>query len=204
MTLGGLWHGAAWTFVIWGALHGFYLLVNHAFRRLRGRSRPRSAGGALCSWAFTFLAVVVAWVFFRASDADAAVRLLGGMAGMNGFVSIHTAPVIDPAALLHRYGLTVPGEIIPGFVPRLAIIWVAVGLGIALFFPNTQQIFRLPFEPPIPHLADRQRKPPYSRPLLLRSLHWRPSLRWAVACALLYAGSIIWMSGTTRFLYFQF
>ena len=66
MLLGGLWHGAAWTFVVWGALHGAYLCVNHAWSRsapqLRRASRARPHRRAM----LTFLAVVVAWVFFRA------------------------------------------------------------------------------------------------------------------------------------------
>jgi D-alanyl-lipoteichoic acid acyltransferase DltB (MBOAT superfamily) len=81
MLLGGLWHGAAWTFVIWGALHGAYLCVNHAFNALvpnvpKLLARPARAAGAV----LTFLAVVVAWVFFRAERVDWAMRILNAMA----------------------------------------------------------------------------------------------------------------------------
>jgi alginate O-acetyltransferase complex protein AlgI len=81
MLLGGLWHGAAWTFVAWGALHGAFLCVNHGFAALVPKipallSRPaRAAGGVL-----TFIAVVVAWVFFRAATIDTAVQIVGAMA----------------------------------------------------------------------------------------------------------------------------
>lgn len=81
MTLGGLWHGASWTFVIWGALHGLYLGVNHAWRRLE---MPCSAQ---VGWILTFLAVVYAWVWFRADTAEAAVRLTQAMIGMEGLWS---------------------------------------------------------------------------------------------------------------------
>ena len=76
MTLGGLWHGAGWTFLFWGFLHGFYLIVNHAWTALAGdRIRlPRGVG-----WALTMLGVVVAWVFFRATSFGAALDLLGAM-----------------------------------------------------------------------------------------------------------------------------
>jgi D-alanyl-lipoteichoic acid acyltransferase DltB (MBOAT superfamily) len=77
MTLGGLWHGAGWTFLFWGFLHGFYLIVNHAWNGLaarRGLSLPWGAG-----WALTMLGVVVAWVFFRASSFGAALDLLSAM-----------------------------------------------------------------------------------------------------------------------------
>ena len=81
MLLGGLWHGAAWTFVIWGGIHGAYLLVNHAWRSARARwpHAVHVPGGAYAARLLTFVAVVVAWVFFRADTADAAVRVLGAM-----------------------------------------------------------------------------------------------------------------------------
>src|ERR1700761_3796030 len=66
MVLGGLWHGAAWTFVAWGALHGVYLCINHAWNHF-SPAPPRFAPLAkLATGTLTFLAVVVAWVFFRA------------------------------------------------------------------------------------------------------------------------------------------
>jgi len=67
MLLGGLWHGAGWTFVIWGALHGFYLMVNHAWRGFK-QKMGWGDGGRLARFgagALTFLAVVVGWVFLE-------------------------------------------------------------------------------------------------------------------------------------------
>lgn len=81
MLLGGLWHGAGWTFVIWGGLHGLYLTVNHFWREHSPVRLPSFIG-----WLATFLSVVVAWVFFRAESAGQAVEILKGMAGMNGFI----------------------------------------------------------------------------------------------------------------------
>ena len=76
--LGGLWHGAAWTFVVWGALHGAGLIVERAWERT-GVRLPRSL-----AWALTFLFVMIAWVFFRASSLAAAGAMLGAMLGRNG------------------------------------------------------------------------------------------------------------------------
>jgi alginate O-acetyltransferase complex protein AlgI len=78
MFLGGRWHGAAWTFVIWGLYHGMLLAV-HAACRARGWVPSSRA----LSVAITTLAVMVGWVFFRSSSLPAAVRLLGTMAGLN-------------------------------------------------------------------------------------------------------------------------
>jgi alginate O-acetyltransferase complex protein AlgI len=84
MLLGGLWHGAAWTFVIWGALHAVYLGINHAWIALRKRmlwAGPMHPLLHLTSCAITFTAVLVAWVFFRASDFGTAITMLQAMAG---------------------------------------------------------------------------------------------------------------------------
>jgi len=73
--LGGLWHGAAWTFVAWGALHGFGLLCVRVWERT-GRRLPR-----VLAWATTFVFVMLTWVFFRASSLDAAWMMLRTLAG---------------------------------------------------------------------------------------------------------------------------
>lgn len=77
MLLAGLWHGAGWTFIFWGGLHGAYLIINHLFRRYAGESNawPRRIGGHI----ITMLAVVIGWVFFRAADFGAAQAMLSGM-----------------------------------------------------------------------------------------------------------------------------
>ena len=86
MLIGGLWHGANWTFVAWGGLHGVFLLVNHAWRSLRG-ARETTRFGQWAARIFTFLLVVLAWVFFRAESFDAARRMFDGMRGRNGWIN---------------------------------------------------------------------------------------------------------------------
>jgi alginate O-acetyltransferase complex protein AlgI len=88
MTLGGLWHGAGWTFALWGAVHGVFLMINHLWRALaeKGiafRIAPRAA------LALTFVSVAFAWVLFRAEDLGAALSLYRGMFGMNGVRIAH-------------------------------------------------------------------------------------------------------------------
>ena len=78
MLLGGLWHGAAWNFVVWGGLHGTLL----ALERLLGKRAPYGWLPAPARVALTFLLVLVGWVFFRAPDLHAAVRYLASMAGL--------------------------------------------------------------------------------------------------------------------------
>ena len=82
MFIGGLWHGAAWTFVVWGLLHGSYLAIE---RLLKALVRPapwmESLGTKLLIGAVTYAAVCFAWVFFRAADFTSAARLMRGMFG---------------------------------------------------------------------------------------------------------------------------
>lgn len=85
MLLGGLWHGAGWTFVLWGALHGAYLTVNHLWRE----AIPERLSRWMPSWlasltgaALTFIAVVSAWVLFRSSDLAQALAILKAMYGI--------------------------------------------------------------------------------------------------------------------------
>jgi alginate O-acetyltransferase complex protein AlgI len=80
MLLCGLWHGAAWNFVIWGGLHGVFLVIHTQYRR-RFRSLPAALGQIL-----TLLAVILAWVPFRAASLGNTLAMLRGMAGLNGIV----------------------------------------------------------------------------------------------------------------------
>jgi D-alanyl-lipoteichoic acid acyltransferase DltB (MBOAT superfamily) len=106
MLLGGLWHGAAWNFVLWGGLHGVFLIVHAAFRRTHVPV-PALAGRTL-----TLLAVIVAWVPFRAAGLDATWRMLRGMAGLTGLalpqMIVHALPplgvIATPVPLLRFLG----------------------------------------------------------------------------------------------------
>ncbi len=80
MMLGGLWHGASLTFLAWGTLHGLYLVVERWVARRRGADAPALLPRPL-AWAATFLAVTIAWVFFRAETFAGAGTLLAAMAG---------------------------------------------------------------------------------------------------------------------------
>ena len=87
MFISGVWHGAGWQFAAFGLLHGFYLVVAHGFRALKARQglpldsdKPLHRGSAVL---LTFLCVVVAMVFFRASSVEAAMALLSGMLGLS-------------------------------------------------------------------------------------------------------------------------
>jgi D-alanyl-lipoteichoic acid acyltransferase DltB (MBOAT superfamily) len=82
MFLGGLWHGAAWTFVVWGLLHGSYLVIERVVRALfEDKDWANNLATRLFAGFATYAAVCIAWVFFRASDFTIAARMLRGMFG---------------------------------------------------------------------------------------------------------------------------
>ncbi len=93
MILGGLWHGAAWTFVLWGVLHGVALAINKGFRELFGNKIKKTLLYNLVSWCLTFLVVIVGWVLFRSTNwgVSQAASVLNKMFVnvSNGFLWIH-------------------------------------------------------------------------------------------------------------------
>jgi hypothetical protein len=99
MLLGGLWHGASWNFVLWGALHGTGLAVVRVYQRAGGAPWPR-----VLSTFFTFQFVCVAWVFFRAPTFDHArlvfVRLAEGTTGAANLAP-RVLVTLAGAAVLH-------------------------------------------------------------------------------------------------------
>lgn len=85
MLLGGLWHGASWTFVFWGGLHGLYLILNHAWGGITKKytSPLPNIVNKLLAHILTMLAVMIAWVFFRAESFSSAIIILKSMAGQS-------------------------------------------------------------------------------------------------------------------------
>ena len=96
MLLGGLWHGANWTFMLWGGLHGLYLSINHAFRHLTRNVTPHPALRLplhIGSVALTFGATSLAWILFRAQDLAAARNVLGGLVGFGNSAVVSFSPL---------------------------------------------------------------------------------------------------------------
>ncbi|MGC2856379.1 MBOAT family O-acyltransferase [Novispirillum sp. DQ9] len=196
MVLGGLWHGAGWTFVAWGALHGLFLVANHLWRAAVGSGRPGRAG-RVGGWTATFVAIVVAWVFFRAETFGGALTILGAMAGGNGLTVPAPLASLLERILPHWIAVT-SGTATPHIHDgggTLALAQVALVGAIALFAPNTQQIlwaYR-------PGLGTRAASRPAARPW-----RWRLHGGWAAAAASIAALAILGMSEKNEFLYFNF
>lgn len=111
MLLGGLWHGAAWNFVLWGGMHGGGLAVERWFDERSGRRRDSRPRWPWLRWLITFHLVCFAWVFFRASSLDVVGELANQMATDAGATSL-TTPLL----------LLIGGGLVVQFLPRQPLL----------------------------------------------------------------------------------
>lgn len=182
MLLGGLWHGAGYTFLIWGALHGLFLIINHRWSTLT-QQRPTLARLSQTGWytvaslCLTQLAVLLAWVFFRADDPNAAIRLVKG-----------------------AIGLSTPQKIGPtGLVTGPQMLLILAGYLACLILPNVNAMFA--------HWKVGIETYHNPRPWSLLNISWRPSIVWAVGTSLGLVAAILMnivAGDNSQFLYFQF
>ena len=183
MVLAGVWHGAGLQFFIFGALHGAYLCVNHAWR-IFGPSSPTKQAPPLpplrrlwcLLWpvALTYLAVLVSQIFFRAGSSGDALALLAGMFGANGG---GLQPLIDPSN------------------PRLAA-YLLLGLVLAVIAFRAPNVYQI--------MGERSPALTKVRWTLRPSRQWQPAFGWAmVGALLLFLGSLRSDQAAT-FLYYQF
>lgn len=185
MLLGGLWHGAGWTFVLWGGLHGIYLCINHLwreFRRLLGHDLKKShwwSRGLSCL--VTFLCVVVAWVFFRAENMNTAMNMFMTMIGANGIsLSPSLSPIVPPAK-----------KLLLGFC---LLIWL---------LPNTQQWMEQ-YNPALTQAMAEKRLIWNNK--LWQTLQWKPTRLFGLIIGLLLfliCKSLL-NAPQSEFLYFNF
>ncbi len=201
MLLGGLWHGAGWTFIAWGLLHGLFLATNHAWHHVRKTllnydKSKISRVGKISAQLTTFLAVVMAWVVFRSESFETAISIWQSMAGFHG--------IALPQLLQHMllgYETWLPDTWInfDGMLPHNTAPWAYQGF-IALLLsgvlvwcmPNVAQI--LTKHHPV---IDPQPEPS-------ASFTWRNSKYWATGIGVILGLSILGLGSASEFLYFQF
>lgn len=196
MLLGGLWHGAGWNFLIWGALHGGYLVINHSFTHIRQRYLPFIKDGwfAPVAWTITFLAVVVGWVFFRAQSLDGALLILNAMTGAQG-ISLPAGLVAQLSFLSPILGwLNVESYLGGGMLFVETWLWIAALLLISVLLPNVMQLF-------YGQLPDQTRKGVSAG---RSAVQWRPSVIWAAIISMLFIVAVSTLGRVSEFLYFNF
>ncbi|MGB9366654.1 MAG: MBOAT family O-acyltransferase [Xanthobacteraceae bacterium] len=194
MVLGGLWHGANWTFVLWGAFHGILLAINHAWRRWRGRRAPTQAA-RFAGWAATFTGFVIGMVLFRAADLSAALTLFQAMAGFGGAPRAEAMNVSWDSWGM-RVGL-IPEDFVRTWLGAnwsvAGSLWTAAALAIILFVPDTMELTN--YREGEPH-SDWRRN--------VGVLMWRPSPVWIAGLIVLFSVAYANLLRITEFLYYQF
>lgn len=189
MMLGGLWHGANWTFLIWGALHGVYLCINHAWQKFAPFTLPR-----VVSIAITLLAVMAAWVFFRAESAETALYVLWCMTGKYGIALQDTGGWL--AKCIGALGFEVQDVGISRNLrinEKWYILWLALAL--VFFAPTTHELMKkkLALDPGAVAAKLKDAK-----------LAWKPSTGWALGAAAMAGLSLLLLTKVNAFIYFQF
>jgi D-alanyl-lipoteichoic acid acyltransferase DltB (MBOAT superfamily) len=204
MLLGGLWHGAGWTFIFWGGLQGAYLVINHLYRSLRkslGHNLKNDSWWLLwLGWLLTFLAVVISWVFFRANNFETAVSILKSMFGVYG---IQLPAFVEPyLGFLRNWGVGFLGFTVNvGISQKYATFGVLLLLLIAWIAPNTQQ-WMGKYNPTLtePFICNR----PIWLDNFWQVVTWKPNKTWTVIVAIMTSISLLCFTRVSEFLYFQF
>ena len=192
MLLGGLWHGAGWTFIVWGGLHGIYLIVNHVWRNIKDEFNI-STNNRIVRFLFrflTFIAVAIAWVYFRADNIEAANLMIKSLVGSGGVIWPEDA----------RYQLGMFADVFTTWGMQYQYIQYFNGLdnvllisGLLLFVwisPNLQQLF-------------------YRAPAVVTALEpgviaWQSNKKWLGFVVIIAVVSILKLGQVSEFLYFQF
>ncbi len=202
MLLGGLWHGASWTFVIWGGIHGFYLVVNHAWQGIKIKAlgdevMHTNLMGLIMGRFITFIAIVVAWVVFRAESLEGAVQVYEGMLGINGFSlpgifasKIEALRVIFP-------GTYIVAEGFDSFGSANGVVTLFFLLIVVWFMPNTLEWMQ-PHKPALglEHFVAKNSK--------VKWFMWKPSGVWAILAGCVAVFALLQIGNPTEFLYFNF
>ncbi|MEI8041758.1 MAG: MBOAT family protein [Verrucomicrobiota bacterium] len=178
MGIGGLWHGAAWTFVFWGLFHGLCLGLNHLWQEFWAPGRRRwPLPPLLTRWVgtvLTFFLVILGWVLFRAVGLKAVGLIFGGMFGLGSGPTAGTPALLKAKDWIWLVGL-------------LAFVWI---------LPNAAQLFRDQQPYPAAMKDDWSPRSAWQR--------WRMTPAWACLTALLLAAAILSLSRAGEFLYYNF
>lgn len=180
MLLGGLWHGAGWTFIIWGGLHGLYLLINHAWRimsvSIGYEVKSVSRAHLFISRVITFFAVLLAWVFFRAENVESAILILSTMFGLSEshLISAH---------------------LFEGVAIRSAAISLLL-LMIVWWFPSTTEW--------VGYATDSEIEASSRKGYMGKFLSFKANKIWAVITGLLFVVAVLNLTKVSEFIYFNF
>lgn len=192
MLLGGLWHGAGLTFVVWGGLHGLYIITNHLWHEIKvrmGWRKKNSKSVNLISMFLTFVAVTVAWVFFRADSFASARAILSGMSGING-ISLPKSLTSELSFVAGVNSSTIR-IIFDGLVPHKnfdalwALFYISLGLILVFISPNVQEILNK-YNPTWENNVDVTNTQKSNIGRLASFMEWQPTAFYAIVTSILF------------------
>jgi len=129
--IGGIWHGAGWTFIFWGFLHGFALIIHRIWNQLGFKINT------LFAWFVTFNFINITWVFFRASEWNDAVNIIRSMLGLNGMVLPNI--FFEKLSFLSTYGVDFGGFLEHIHGSLFTFFWLFLTLFLVLFCKNSME-----------------------------------------------------------------
>jgi len=205
MLLGGLWHGAGWTFVLWGLCHGLFLVAHQSWRKILSVFKfdhlQEKISYLLFARSVTFLSVVFAWVLFRAETLTGAGNILKSMIGMNG---ISAPRALMPILVPVNDWLSKPFFVFNGLFEtsiiesgESAALLLVCLIAAVFILPNIYQLFRNggPACKEVTFNASNAQ---------VINLRWKASYAWGIFTSVIAAITILHLSRVSEFLYFQF
>ena len=191
MILAGLWHGANWTFVLWGTIHGCFLLINHYWQKKKFFNI-----NYYISFCLTFISIMIAWVPFRSLSITSAINVYKGMLGQFGFVlPEHYIKILPHSFTEILLKLGIQFSHVNGYGGKNQIIVLIMLLFFVFKLPNTQEIFQK-YRPIL-----GQNKNEYST-----FLKWEPTLKSSIIIGIIFSYLLLLViqGKSGEFIYFQF
>jgi len=174
----GLWHGAGWNYVIFGAFQGVFMIANNLWRdfrkqRLGHKLKESTLAGRVAARGLTAACFIFSLTYFKAATTTGAVTMTSAMLGFDG-IALNTDYISA----------------------KDFVLYATLYFAIIFLLPNTQQLFGK-FEPSL--------EPEHREPLTwLESIRWKPDVIWALVCAAMFVAALLSMSKVSEFIYFQF
>jgi alginate O-acetyltransferase complex protein AlgI len=197
MLLGGIWHGAGWNFILWGALSGFIM----GAERLTGYTKlPLSKLVYVLKIGLTFLVITLLWVLFRADSVESALHIYSILLGHSDTFLGNAIFENQIYGSLEKRAVAIVSTLLFSQKTSMILLWVGALIGcmiIVFAFPNTAQIFK-------GQLNTDEHYSKLTKRTSLINFTWRPNAYWLVTTCFLMLCTALFMKRQAEFLYFQF
>jgi len=207
MTIAGLWHGAGYTFILFGFLHGIFLSLNHAFRFIKNKIVLNETIVSYSNKFYvvlTLLLVTILNVPFRSNSIDSTFIIWKSMFGFNGIVlpEKYLTPFGFVKKTLIFLGIKVDSSVPIMFLGSTQLMWLLSALFICWFLPNTQQVMSNHIDG---KNNDKSSSLAYYNIIQTNKFFtWKPNVIWLIIISVLFVSVINSLSDTAEFLYFRF